>query len=67
MKYNGKTYKRIYPNLFGELTLNGEVLKAGDYIVILRLEKEVPYEEFDRVNYGNVGYSDRKAFQLMYS
>lgn len=64
MQYKGNTYRRIYPNLFGELTLNGEVLKAGDYIAILRLEKEEPYEEFDTVFYGNVGYTDRKAFQL---
>jgi hypothetical protein len=64
MNYNGKNYKRIRPNLFGELTLNGEVLNAGDYIAILRLEKDEPYEEFDTVFYGNVGYTDRKAFQL---
>lgn len=64
MTYNGKSYARICPNLFGELTLNGEALKAGDYIAILRLEKEEPYEEFDTVFYGHVGYTDRKAFQL---
>lgn len=65
MEFKGKKYNHIERNLFGEITVDGNILNAGDSIVILRTDKEEPFEDFDQVFFGELGFSKERGFQLL--
>jgi hypothetical protein len=65
MEFNGKKYFYIERNLFGEIAIDGNILNAGDSIIILRLDKDQPFEDFDNIYFGPLGLSNVSGFQLL--
>jgi len=66
VNYFGKTFYGIERNLFGEIILNGEILRVGQEIIVLRFFPfGEPFESHDTVFYGQLQNSLEEGWQIL--